>query len=1157
MLNRDIYQMDPLENQLANNGVAVVNDDSSQVALTTLEYELKTFVCDGKYQEGLDAILSSYIAKFKTSAEQPGVWISGFFGSGKSHLAKMLRSLWVNQTFSGGQDARGLADLPQNIRSQLDELSTLGASNSGLHSASGTLGSSSNNSVRLALLGIIFKSVGLPEQYHLARLVIWLKQESVFEQVKEYVNQHAKGKPGEDLWIKELRNLHVSPVLHQAIVECLPSLADDKKEVREIIRAQYHLVKDITNSEMVDGIVDSLAPHGELPLTLVILDEVQQYIGTDPDKPNRVQEAVETCCKDSKLKSKLLFVATGQSALSGMANLQCLMGRFQLPVQLEDTDVDKVIRKVLLFKNETARSEIEAVIQANFGEISRHLHGSTIEHNKDDEENIFKDYPLLPTRRRLWEKLLHALDKTGTGSQLRNQLKIVHEACRESALLEVGHVVPADFIYNQIATSLLTTRVISKDIYQAIGELSGGDEDQQIQSRILSLILLIGKIPSEANLGITATSDSLADLMIADLNGDKGQLRSEIPQQLDALEALGKIMSIKTDTGKEYRLQTAESSQWYDEFNQQQSEFRGNLKRIDTFRAQLIQSHIREKIGYVRLIQGKSTVTRKINTCFDETLPKEAKEQIYASVHTIGSEKEFLDEARGAGVEDATIFIYVPATYKSDLTNAIIVQKAAETTIELRGIAKTEAGKEARSAMEHRLAEAKRKVQAILKHLFSDIQVKQAGGTDIEGDKLTDRVQIAGEISMERLYGEFHIADDKNWDKVYNKARKEGGENALEAIGFNEESTNHPVCSAIKRYIGIGKKGSEIRGEFQISPYGWSQDAIEGALYAMLAAGALTANDSKGQPVDAKNLDRKQLNQTDFKPENVTITKIQLIKVGSLINALGVSCNSGEQQSKLSLAIINAKTLAQKCGGSSPLPASPSTQILDQLLAINGNAQLQLAFENKEKIEADYSDWAQQQELVIQRQGLWSQLSHISELCRELKVYGEIESQQQAIINNRSLLVAPNPIEPLIKMAISALRDTIVYRHGLFEAEYHQCMNDLEQDSSWAQLGSARQQAILLQRSIDKLPKLELGSNDSVLESLNDCSLKQWNDKTSALVGRFDEARKQAVKELEPKIQQVRISKGIIKTEADLKAWLAQVEQEVRSNLEHGPVSPF
>jgi len=165
MLNRDIYQLDPLQNRLANNGVAEVKDDLSSQALKILRYELQTFVCDGEYEAGMEKILSTYLRNLNDQHEQPGVWISGFFGSGKSHLAKMLRALWVDQVFEDGVAARNVVDLPTEIQDHFKELSMQAKRHDGLHAASGTLGSGADNNVRLALLNIIFKSAGLPEEY--------------------------------------------------------------------------------------------------------------------------------------------------------------------------------------------------------------------------------------------------------------------------------------------------------------------------------------------------------------------------------------------------------------------------------------------------------------------------------------------------------------------------------------------------------------------------------------------------------------------------------------------------------------------------------------------------------------------------------------------------------------------------------------------------------------------------------------------------------------------------------------------------------------------------------------------------------------------------------------------------------------------------------
>ena len=175
MKNRDIYLKDPATRKLVNEGVATVNDDMTSQALAFLRYELETFVCDGQYEKGLSHILETFLKNIE-QAQQPAVWVSGFYGSGKSHLVKMLRALWVDTPFPDGATARGIANLPQAIRDHLKELSTMAKRHGGLHAASGTLGAGASGSVRLALLRIIFKSAGLPEQYPIARFVVWLQR---------------------------------------------------------------------------------------------------------------------------------------------------------------------------------------------------------------------------------------------------------------------------------------------------------------------------------------------------------------------------------------------------------------------------------------------------------------------------------------------------------------------------------------------------------------------------------------------------------------------------------------------------------------------------------------------------------------------------------------------------------------------------------------------------------------------------------------------------------------------------------------------------------------------------------------------------------------------------------------------------------------------
>lgn len=1153
MLNREIYQLDPQQNRLENNGVAEVKDDQSAQALKTLRYELQTFVCDGEYQAGLDKILSAYLRNLGSQHEQPGVWISGFFGSGKSHLAKMLRALWTNQTFSDGVSARDIADLPQVIKDLFKELSSAANRHGGLHAASGTLGSGANNNVRLALLNIVFKSAGLPEQYHQARFVLWLKKQGIFDQVKDKVETAG------DIWGDELEDMYVSRSIAGALLEVDRTLGDDVKGVRQLLREQYPNVQDVTNQQMVDAIYDALAPQGKFPLTLVALDEVQQYVGSDTDKAHQVQEVVETCCKHSIFQNKLLFVATGQSALSGMPNLQRLLGRFQVSIQLSDTDVESVIRKVILQKKASAKPQLEQVLQSHLGEISRQLRGTKIEHHQDDEKVMLADYPLLPVRRRFWERVLRIVDTTGTVSQLRNQLKVIHEAAQATAEQPLGHVVPADFIYNQISINLLQTGIISKEISETIGRLSAGDADDQLKSRILGLVLLIGKLPTDptADCGVRATADMLADLLIDDLNNGKDSIRTRVPKLLQGLADEGLVMSMQTSIGTEYRLQTQESAQWYDTLRQEEADLRGNMQRIENTRVDLLHKELRSQIAQVRLTQGKRNEARQVIPCFDPELPKDAKEKIYVWVQDGWSidEKSFLADARSRDAGEPTILVFVPARNRSELTSAIIAEHAALATIDKRGTPNTDAGKDARIAMGTRHGEAKKQVQVLLREIFDGVQVLQAGGSEVDGNSIAERIETAARASLIRLYRDFDTADHPGWGKVYDRASKEGGQNALEVLSYSGDAEQHPVCAAIKRYIGVSKKGSEIRDHFLAAPYGWPQDAIDGGLAILMAAGILIAYDNRNNLVTATTLERKQITQTSFKPESITIRPVDLLKIRGVLSSSGIDCQPGEEATKLPLLAEKGRELAKRAGGEAPLPKTPDSRIFDELARHSGNAQLKHVLDEQDAIKKAIKDWADIAQRIEARRSDWALLKDLLALSRGLSFHTAIQTEVDAIVSQRSLLDDPSPVSGLIQQMVSKLRDAIKFHVQAYLARHADCLAQLQTDSHWQQLDEEQQNAILDKRKLLTLEQPALNDATAIIDSLNEVSLEQWTDRTESLASKFDSARLEAVQLLQPKLQRISLPRKTFETEADIDTWMAEVKQQILDKLNDGPVT--
>jgi hypothetical protein len=241
--------------------------------------------------------------------KQPAVWVSGFYGSGKSHLVRVLEYLWQDVLFSDGSSARGLVNLPDEIRDLLKELTTAGKRHGGLWAAAGKLGSGAG-SISLSLLAIIFRCAGLPEQYAPGRFVIWLKQNNYYEAVKAGVEQ-----AGKDM-TSQLFNMYVSPYLAQSLLDVYPDFATNVPEAHLLLREQFPTKSSISDDELLRTFEDVLTLQsqtpGKLPCTLIVFDEMQQFIGEDSQRALEVQTIVESC--SSQFGSQVLFVATGQSA---------------------------------------------------------------------------------------------------------------------------------------------------------------------------------------------------------------------------------------------------------------------------------------------------------------------------------------------------------------------------------------------------------------------------------------------------------------------------------------------------------------------------------------------------------------------------------------------------------------------------------------------------------------------------------------------------------------------------------------------------------------------------------------------------------------------------------------------------------------------------
>src|SRR5439155_2586733 len=128
-----------------------------------------------------------------------------------------------------------------------------------------------------------------------------------------------------------------------------------------------------------------------------------------------------------------IVVATGQNALSDTPLLQKLQGDFPVTVELQDKDVEQVTREVVLKKKPSKEAQIKTLLDEHSGEIERQLSSSMIAFTTRDRQLLVHDYPILPVRRRFWERVLRAVDKAATGAQLRTKLWIINDAVKQNA----------------------------------------------------------------------------------------------------------------------------------------------------------------------------------------------------------------------------------------------------------------------------------------------------------------------------------------------------------------------------------------------------------------------------------------------------------------------------------------------------------------------------------------------------------------------------------------------------------------------------------------------------------------------------------------------------------------------------------------------------
>jgi hypothetical protein len=1141
MNNRELFLKDPLSVTLRNEGVSSNNNDDA----ATLDYELSTFVCDGEYKQGLTKILQGFLDRI--GKEQTGAWVSGFYGSGKSHLVKVLRFLFIDHKLPDGGSARQRCSLPQDVRDLLTELSTRGTQFGGLHSAGGTLKAGAGD-VRLRVLAIIFKSVGLPEKYTHARFVMDLKDEEKLDEVRNKLTslgKHLDGPGG------EIEKLYVSKALHEAYLATHPHL-QSLEAVARALREQYPAKsEEISIQDMTFNIKRALTREGKFPLSVLVLDEVQQFINDDAKTANDIQEVAETIQKS--FDGKLLLVATGQSALSDTPALQKIMGRFVTKVHLKDNDVEKVVRTVVLQKAPEKCGTLDSFLTQHSGEITRQLKTTRIATRNDDHSAYVPDYPLLPVRRRFWEQVLRSTDSTGTASQMRTQLRVTFEACRSVADKPVGSVILGDFLYDQLAADLVISGEMQKR-FQEIVEAQKKEVNGPLRARVCSLIFLINKLPREGgtDIGLRANAEHLVDLLVDSVSDTQSEVRQKVPQLLELMASDGILMEVEG----EYRLQTTEGSAWESEFRSRLASAKNNEATLAAQRAQLLARQVQDELSNLHLLHGQSRERRSIALHQGPSdPPKDSGLIVWVRDGFSDSETAILQLIQSLSTADTTVHVLIPKRRADDLKASLAALLAAQETLNFLGTPTNPEGKDARASMETRRTQAQRKVDDILSELVRAARVFLSGGQELQSISLKETVSAACSQVVEGLYDRFSQADSPNWHLVFKRA-KEGNADALQITGHQGDPEKHPVAAALLKEIGAGKKGSELVTKFTAPPYGWPKDAIDATLATLLCTNHLIAR-INGSPLSLAELDQRKASQADYRIQHPVLSATQKLKVKKLFQEAGHKFTPGDEMAAAAGFLDLLKQLAEAAGGEPPAPVRPQNALVTDLRGLSGNDLLHSLFSNAEDLTALVKEWRESAKRIQERlpgftlaKNLWMRASDAA-----LSAASEQKAAFDAVLSGRQLLMEPDPVAPIRAALASALRGSLNAAHAAHESRLAQECSELQSQAAWAKLPESERLRLLEQTGAISRAAPAVGTDAELLDSLNRCDLAGWRTQTDAISARCNAALDIAIRAATPTAKRVKLPSATIHDEAELEAWLAKAKAAVVETLKEGPAT--
>lgn len=396
------------------NGVIKVDQATDDV----IEQELNEYVITKELKKHFITFFNYYSDAIDEPTVDTGVWISGFFGSGKSHFLKMLSYLLENKKIKGIHSVerfrKKFEDDPATY--MLIDHSTKIETETILFNIDieGSI-----NKDKTAVLRVFaktfYKHLGFwGEDLKVAKLEQYIEQEGKTEQFLR-VFENKKGMS----WINSRKAFAFNG---KYIVPTLMEVMDMSEEDANAYFNDKSPI-DFSISQLVDDIKSYLNTKPKNFRLLFMADEVGQYVGTDTDMLLNLQSIVEKI--GSECGGKVWIVCTGQEAIDEIIKVRAdefsrIQARFKTRLSLSSSSVDEVIQKRILKKNNEAKYKLEAVYEKN-DSVLRNLFSFTnsildIKGYSGSKEFVL-NFPFVPYQFIIMQKVFSEIRKHGNSGK--------------------------------------------------------------------------------------------------------------------------------------------------------------------------------------------------------------------------------------------------------------------------------------------------------------------------------------------------------------------------------------------------------------------------------------------------------------------------------------------------------------------------------------------------------------------------------------------------------------------------------------------------------------------------------------------------------------------------------------------------------------------